>query len=63
MSLKIKLKMRKSTEEVIQKSEELTNTSKLESKFNDGIFLLRDTVLDKIQRLEDLSTETLNFMD
>ena len=49
MSLKIKLKMRKSTEEVIQKS--------------DGIFLLRDTVLDKIQRLEDLSTETLNFMD
>ena len=61
MSLKIKLKMRKSTEEVIQKSEELINTSKLESKFNDGI--LRDTVLDKIQRLEDLSTETLNFMD
>ena len=44
----------KPTEDIIQQAEELRNTSKLTYKFTDNIFPLRDTILDKIQRVEDI---------
>lgn len=55
--LKNKFKMRdisrKSTKEVMQQAEELINTSNLENKFTD-IFPLRDSILEKIPRVEDI---------
>ena len=67
MSLKIKIKMRdvcmKTTEDVFNQAEELIENSKTENKFDENIFALRDTILEKVKRVEDLSLEIVNLFD
>ena len=67
MSLKIKIKMRdvclKGTEDVIRQAEDVIENSKFENKFDENIFALRDTILEKIKRVEDLSLEIINLFD
>ena len=54
--------LKKYNEAVTLQAEELINLSKLENKFNDNIFPLRDIKLEKI-RVENLSAEILYLMD
>ena len=58
MSLKIRIKIRqvclKSTEEVIQLVEQLINLTDPRNKFDENIFAIRDTVVEKTKRAEDL---------
>ena len=53
----------KSSEEVIQQAEELINTSKFENNFNDYLSPLREIILEKIQRVQDLSVKISNLID
>ena len=55
--------LRKSSEEVIQQAEELINTSKFENNFNDYLSSLREIILEKIQRVQDLSVKISNLID
>ena len=55
--------LRKSSEKVIQYAEELINTSKFENNFNDYLSSLREIILEKIQRVQDLSVKISNLID
>ena len=55
--------LRKSSEKVIQYAEELINTSKFENNFNDYLSPLREIILEKIQRVQDLSVKISNLID
>lgn len=50
MTLTIKLKMRDVSRNAIQQAKESINTSKREIKFTD----IKDTIFEKIQRVEDI---------
>ena len=58
MSLKIRIKIRqvclKSTEEVIQLVKQLINLTDPRNKFDENIFEIRDTVVEKTKRAEHL---------
>ena len=53
MLLKIKIKMRevclKLTGEVTQQAEQLINSTDPQNKFDENIFAMRDTILEKIK--------------
>lgn len=67
MLLTIKIKMRevclKSTGEVTQQAEQLINSTDPQNKFDENIFAMRDTILEKIKWVEDLSSEILNLFN
>ena len=47
----------KSTEEVIQQVEQLINSTDPQHKFDENIFAIRDTILEKIKRVEDFHSK------
>ena len=51
----------KSTVEVTQQAEQLVNSINPHNKFSENIFATRDTILEKMKWVEDLSSEILNL--